>query len=170
MMNRKRRVTEAYFKFARNHYMSLIQKLSFSIGVDLIHVEELQSRGDEELLKCMICYNGNGSFITFLYHRLTGIFRHLRDMENRARRFNSVFIDSISDIVGPDNNVDSNMMAQECLDFLDDEERHIIVERFFNKKTTRTIATEQNTVASSICRITNRAIDKMRQKCGIESE
>lgn len=168
MMEKKRRVTKAYFEFARNHYKSLIRKLSFSLGVDLIHVEELQSRGDEELLKCMICYNNNGSFITFLYHRLKGTFRHLRDMENRARRFNSTPINSISDIVGSDNNTDSNMMAQECLDFLDLEERQIIVERFFNGKTTRMIAIEQDTVASSICRITNRAIDKMRQKCGIE--
>lgn len=169
-MIRKRRITKAYFEFVRRHYMPLIQKLSFSIGVDLVHVEELQSRGDEELLKCMICYDGNGSFITFLYHRLRGTFRHMRDMENRARRFNNVHIDSISDIAGPDNNIDFRMMAQECLSYLDTEERHIIVERFFNEKTTRMIAMEQNTVPSNVCRVTDRAICKMRQKCGIRSE
>lgn len=170
MMEKKRRITKAYFEFVRRHYMPLIRKLSFSIGVDLIHVEELQSYGDEELLKCMICYDGSGSFMTFLYHRLRGTFRHKRDMENRARRFNKISTDSMSDIVGPNNDVDLHMTIQECLGLLDTEERRVIIERFLNEKTTRTIAMEQGTVHSNICRITDRALYKMRQKYGVESE
>ncbi len=170
MMDRKRRVTKAYFNFARNQYAPLVKKLSTMIGVDNTQNEELKSRADEELLKCMICYSRSGSFITFLYFRLMGTFRHLRDVENRARRIQSMSADSIVNISEPNYDIDSKMMVQEYLECLDSEEHEIITDIYFNERTMREISDDRGTVPSTICRIKARAINKMRQKCAVGLE
>ena len=167
MMKKKRRITQTYFDIARHKYAPLVCKLSLRISVDAKQIEELKARADEELLKCMICYNKSGSFITFLYCRLVGIFRHMRDTEIRARRIKNMSMDHIVNVVGPDYDMDFHMMAQEYLNCLNDEERDIITELFFNDKTMREISDDRGVVASTICRIKARAIDRMRQKCGV---
>lgn len=169
-MKIKRRITKAYFDIARLHYAPLVQRLSVSIGVDYTQIEELKSRADEELLRCMICYDGSGSLITFFYSRLTGVFRHLRDKENRARRIRNISTDSMVKIAGPDYDMDFSMMIQECLECLDDEERDVITELFLNEKSMREVSDDRGVVASTICRIKTRAINKMRQQCEVGQE
>lgn len=168
MMEKRRRITKTYFDIARHKYIPLICQLSLRISVDTKQIEELKARANEELLKCMICYNGSGSFMTFLYFRLVGVFRHMRDAEIRARRIQNISMDSIVNIVGPDYDIDFHMMAQEYLSCLNDEERYIITELFFNDKTMREVSDSHGVVPSTICRIKTRAMNKMRQKCEME--
>lgn len=170
MMKIKRRITKAYFDRARSQYAPLIYKLSFMIGIDKIQAEELRVCADIELLKCMICYNRSGSFITFLYSRLIGVFRHLRDRERRFKRIRIMPIDCMSSIAGPDIDMDFNMMIQECLECLNEEEYDVITQLFFNNKTMKNISASRGVVASTIYRIKNKAIDKMRNKCGVGLE
>ncbi len=167
MMKTKRRITKSYFYRAREQYAPLVQKLAFTIGVDNIHTEELKSRADDEILKCMICYDKSGSFMTFVYFRLYGIFRHLRDTENRAKRNQGVSMESVVNVAGPEYDINRDMMIQEYLDYLDNEERDVITELFFNEKTMREVSKDKGVVASTICRIKTRAIEKIRHKCGI---
>jgi RNA polymerase sigma factor (sigma-70 family) len=164
MIKVKRRITKSYFNIARRQYAPLIQRLSTTIGVNETQIEELKNRANEELLKCMICYDRSGSFMTFLYFRLNGTFRHLRDVENRVRRIKSMSNDSIMNIAEPDHNIDCAIMVQECLECLNEEERIIITELFMNDKTMREVSGDRGVVASTICRIKTRAIGKMRQK------
>lgn len=165
-MKKKRRITKTYFDFACCQYAPLIHKLSFTIGIDATQAEELRVRAKEELLKCMICYDRRGSFMTFLYCRLVGIFKHIRDAEYRARRVKTISVDSIINIAQPDCDMDFNMMVQECLECLNDEERDVIMELFFSEKTIREISDDCGSVVSTIYRIKTDAINKMRQKCG----
>jgi len=168
MMKRKRRITKAYFDIARGQYAPLVHRLAVTIGIDDTHVKELKSRADEEILKCMICYDKSGSLMTFIYSRLSGVFRHLRDVENRAKRNRGVSMESAVNLAGPEYDVDIDMMIQECLDCLSNEERYVITELFLNEKTMREVSTNKGVVASTICRIKTRAIEKMKQKCGVE--
>lgn len=168
MMKIRRRITKAYFYRARKQYAPLVQRLAFTIGIDNTHIEELKSRADEEILKCMICYDKSGSFMTFVYFRLFGIFRHLRDIENRAKRNQSLSMESVGGIAGPEHDADRGMIIQECLDCLDVDERDVITELFFKDKTMREVSMDRGVVASTICRIKTRAIEKMKQKCEIE--
>jgi len=167
MMNIQRRITKGYFDLACRQYDPLVKKLSISIGVDDTHIEELQARSQEEILKCLICYDGRGSFMTFLYFRLKGVFRHMRDSENRARRVQIMPTESLSQVQDKVSDTDVNMMVQDCLECLSDEERDIIVDLYLNEKTMREMAGERGVVASTICRIKTRAIEKMQQKCAI---
>lgn len=170
MMNIERRITKSYFNLALCQYTPLIRKLAFRIGANSTQIEELEARASDELLKCMICYSRSGSFMTFFYGRLFGIFRHMRDAERRANRTQIVPIDFISDMAGPDNDMDSHMMVEECLECLDTEEREIIIDIFFDEKTMREISDDRSIATSTICRIKAGAIEKMRQKCKIELE
>ena len=170
MMKIKRRITQSYFDFARHKYAPVIHKIAFLVGFNETQVEELKAQGVKELLKCMICYNGSGSFITFFHGRLTGVFKHMRDAERRAGRIQAMSLDSMANVAGPDHDMDSNMVIQECLGCLNDEERNVVTELFFNDKTTREISNDCGMVPSTICRIKKRAIKKMRKKCGVGSE
>lgn len=163
-MKIKRRITKCYFDLACQKYAPLVKKLSFMIGVDVIHAEELQSRSGDEILKCLICFDGRGSFMTFLYTRLRGVFRHMRDMENRARRIQSISMETMINISEKHSNMDTDMVLQECLECLNKEELNIVVDLYLNEKTMRQVAEERGSVASTICRIKTRAIDKMQQK------
>ncbi len=169
-MKKNRRITKTYFDFACCQYAPLIHRLSLTIGINATQTEELKVRAKEELLKCMICYDNRGSFITFLYCQLVGIFKHIRDAEYRARRVKTISMDSIINIAQPDRDMDFHMMAQECLECLNDEERDVIMELFFNEKTMREISDDRGSVVSTIYRIKQSAINKMRQKCGVEKE
>lgn len=170
MMKIKRRITKSYFDIARDHYLPLVKKLSLLIGVDEPQKEELRSRADEELLKCMICYDGSGSLITFFYCRLSGVFRHLRDTERRAKRIQSISTNSMINIVGHYCDMDFPIMVEECLECLNDEERDIIKELFFNGKSMREVSNDRGVVASTICRIKAKAIGKMKKKCEVGQE
>lgn len=167
MMKIKRRITKGYFDIACKKYTPLVQKLSFSIGVDYTHVEELQARAKEEILKCLICYDGRCSFITFLYVRLQGIFRHMRDSENRARRVKIMPTEAMSNVQDKQVDEDVRMMVQECLECLNPEELDIITDLYLNEKTMREVATDRGRVASTICRIKIKAIRKMQQQCTV---
>ncbi len=168
-MEIKRRITQAYFDCARIQYAPLINKLSLIIGVDATHSEELRVRADEELVKCMICYNGSSSLATFLYHRLSGVFRHMRDSEYRFRRIQGISPDLMSNLPGPECVLDHAIVVKECLGCLNPTEHYIITELFFNHKTVREIAVDSLIVSSTICRIKQKAINKMRQKHGVDS-
>lgn len=170
MMRPQRRVTKAYFDIACIQYAPLIQKLAFKIGVNNIHIEELKAQAMQELLKCMVCYNRSGSFITFFYGRLTGTFRHMRDSELRAMRVQIMSPDHMENMAGSNHDMDSNIMVQEYLGCLNDDERYVITQLFLNEKTMRDLSSNFGAVASTICRIKTRAINKMRQKCGIGLE
>lgn len=170
MMTINRRITKAYFHRACRQYVPLIRKLAFRIGVDDTHVEELTSCAPDELLKCMICYSLSGSFMTFFYGRLSGLFQHLRDTELRARRVQTM---PMSDMVSQntsDSDPDSHMMIEEYLSCLDKEEREIITAIYFKEQTTREISYSRGIVASTVCRIKIRAMNKMRQKYKIGLE
>ncbi len=162
MMKIKRRVTEDYFQIACLQYESLIGKLSFRISANDSQIEEMKSRAKDELLKCMICYDGSGSFMTFLYSRLHGIFRHMRDKERRVKQMQVPSLDSIKQIAGLNYDMDSNMMIQECLECLEEGEREIIVGLFLEGKTMEELSGHLGTT-STIHRKKVRAIDKMRR-------
>ena len=170
MMKRQRRITKAYFDLARIQYAPLINKLAFQIGTDDTQIEELKAQAEEELLKCMICYRRSGSFITFFHGRLSGVFRHMRDVEHRARRIQIMSLDAMSNIAGPNSDADTHMMIEELMACLNDEERAVITGLFFDEKTMREVSQDQGVVPSTICRIKGRAIDKMRQKCEMGQE
>ena len=170
MMKRQRRITKAYFDLARRQYAPLIHKLAFQIGIDDTQIEELKAQAEEELLKCMICYRRSGSFITFFHGRLGGIFRHMRDVENRAKRIQIMSLDAMSSIAGPNIDADTRIMVEELMACLTEEERAVIAGLFFDEKTMREVSLDQGVVPSTICRIKGRAIDKMRQKCETEQE
>ncbi len=164
MMEPQRRITKAYFNIACLQYAPLIHKLAFRIGLNKTQVEDLKARAIEELLSCMICYDSRGSFMTFVHGRLTGIFKHMRDAERRARRVKIMPLDSMTNIAGPDCDMDSHMEVQECFEHLDNDERDVITELFFNGKTIREVSGDRGVVPSTICRMKTRAINKMRQK------
>lgn len=168
MMKRQRRITKAYFNIARIQYAPLIQKLSLRIGIDGTQVEELKAQGVVELLKCMTCYVRSGSFITFFHGRLVGIFRHMRDAELRARRIQILPLDSLLNIAGSDCDMDSHMMTQECLEFLNNDERNVIMKLFFDEETMREVSDDLGIFVSTVCRMKKKAIDKMKQKCHVE--
>ncbi len=170
MMKRKRRVTQAYFELAYRQYTPLIQQLAFRMGINQTQIEELKVQATEELLKCMICYNPSGLFITFFYGRLVNIFRHMKDVERRARRIQIMSLDSMANIAGPNHNMDSHMMVEEVLEYLDDDERSVITELFFNGKTMREVSNERKVVTSTVYRIKTRAINKMKQRYQTEWE
>ena len=99
MISYRRRVTKSYLDFARRKYTQLINQLAYKIGGSLSIVEELQSQGTTELLKCMICYDGRSSFMTFLYGRLSGVFKHVRDVENRTKRIKKFPVESAINLI-----------------------------------------------------------------------
>lgn len=168
MITKQRRITQAYFNIARVKYDSLVHRLSRRVGIDSSHIEELSLRGEEELLKCMICYDGRGSFITFLYHRLFGLFRHLRDAEIRSKRMHGVSLDPSNCTSTSYDNAETHITVQDCLACLTDKERNIIIELFFNNKTIRETASSYSGIPSTICRIKSRAIGKMKRRCEME--
>jgi len=168
MMKQQRRITKAYFDLACRQYAPLINKLAFKIGADNTQIEELKAQAEEELLKCMICYMRSGSFITFFHGRLSGVFRHMRDVERRAKRIQIMSLDAMSNIAGPNSNADTHMMIEELMACLNDKERAVIMGLFFDEKTMREVSRDQGVVSSTICRTKGKAIDKMRQKCKME--
>lgn len=163
-MNRKRRITKAYFDFARNKYALLIQILFFRMGIDISQ----KNQANEELLKCMICYDGSTLFTTFLYGRLFGVFRNIRKREYKSKLIQSVPIDSLVNIAGPDCDMDRSIMIEECLECLDSTEHKVITELFFEGKTISKVSQDHNMVNSTVHRTRERALNKMRQKCGVE--
>lgn len=170
MLKTKRRITQAYFDIARFKYAPLVQKLAYSISIDNAQIEDLKARAKDEILRCMICYDGRGSFMTFLYSRLSGVFRHMRDAEQKARRMKTVPLEFVSSMVESNHDMDSNIAAQECLECLNDNEHDIITEIYFNNKTMREIASDHGVSVSSISRIKTSAVNRMRQKCKVELE
>lgn len=165
MMYRRRRITKAYFDIALLQYAPLIHRIAFQIGGNSTQVEEMKIRAADELLKCMICYEYSGSFMTFLYGRLTGIFRHMRNAENKTSRVGTISLDSVSDIAAPCIQVDSNIMVEELLGCLSIKERSVIVKLFFDEKTIRETSRDCEMVPSMVHRVKTLAINKMRQKC-----
>lgn len=170
MMIPKRRITKAYFMRAKEQYRRMMLKASGIIGINVAHAEELMSYAEEEFLKCMICYDGRGSFSTLFYHRLFGTLRHMRDAENRARRMPTITVDSMYSAAGPSCDMDVSMTIDEYLACLDENERLVVTAIFFQNKTVREISADCGIVPSTICRIKHKAMDKMRQKCLAELE
>lgn len=170
MMIKKRRITKGYFYIARLQYVPLIQRLSFFVGENSTQREEMIVRADEELLKCMICYNHSSSFMTFLYCRLMGAFRHMKDADNRAKRIHNISSNNIATIADPHQDNSIHVLIQDCLECLNDSELNIITELFFNEKTMRDISNSSEKVASTIYRIKTRAMEKMKRRCTVGLE
>lgn len=168
MLKQKRNITEAYFDFAREKYTPLINKLAFNISLNASHAEELKIQGLKELVKCMLCYNGRSAFMTFLYGRLKDVFRHMRDSEQRANKVQILDSRSMENIAGPDHDIHSGMMVQECMECLSGNERDIITRFFLKSQTTREISNDTGMVIPAVCKIKRVAINKMRQKYGAE--
>lgn len=169
-MKPKRRITESYFETARKQYSPLIHKQALRVATKRKQIEELKSIALDELLKCMICYDRRGSFMTFFHGRLYYVFTHARDADCRAGRAKTMSGNSIHGITAPYQNIDVGIMVQECFDCLNKEERDIITEIYFENKTMREISLCRGVHATTIYRIKTRAIEKMRQKHGIEVE
>lgn len=167
MMEQRRNITKAYFDFARCQYAPLINKLAFDIGVSGSHSEELRNRGLQELIRCMVCYNGRSSFMTFFYGRLRDVFRHMRDSERRVEKIPTLDSSYIANMVGSSHDIDAGMMAQECIEYLDDDERDVITKFFFHNKTTKEISNDLGLVIPTVCRIKRMAIRKMRNRYGV---
>ena len=167
MMIIKRRITKAYFNVGRRQYAPLIYRLSTRIGINTRQAEEMQCRANEELLKCMICYDGSGSFITFLHSRLAGVFRHIRDAERRANRVHTISPEHMANIAESDHDVNVHAIVEDLLECLNEEERNIITELFLNDKTMRDISNNLGGVASTVYRIKTKAIQKMRRMSGM---
>ncbi len=111
----------------------------------------------------MICYDGRAKFVTFFHRRIFDIFRRIRNAEYRFRRLQIVPVIDRKEYY----DFDTNLTVQECLNFLDEEEFEVIVEIFLNGKTLRETSENCNGTSSTICRVRDRALSKMRQKCGV---
>ncbi|KKN98983.1 hypothetical protein LCGC14_0142280 [marine sediment metagenome] len=170
MISPERRITKAYFMYACKKYVPLIHRIVYRVSRNRMNIENLKSHAKEELLRCMIRYDGRGAFTTFFYSRLFGVLRHVRDVEQRASRTQSVSENSTANIVSPIHDMDANMTVQEYLSFLTRDEHHVIIELFFNNKTIREISQNCGSVSSTICRTRDRAIGKMRQRHQMELE
>lgn len=164
MMEPKRRILEGYFLLACKQYKPLINKLAFRIGVNSTHAEELKAYGNNELLKCMICYDGRCSFMTFLFSRLSGTFKHMRDTENRVRRIESIPIGFTKDVVRLESDIDLKAAVNECLTCLTDREYTVVNESYFNQKTIREISEDSKIPHSTVWSIRHTAIAKMRRR------
>lgn len=168
MIEPQRRITIGYFEIAIKQYAPMVQKMVSIVGLNYSQIDECMSRAKVELLKCMICYQNIGSFITFFHHRLLGDFRHMRDVEKRARRIQTSSMEGMSDMLVGEYNMDARMMVEECLECLTEKERYIIVELFFNHRTMRQISGDSGIAPSTLCRIKNQAMERMRNKCEVE--
>lgn len=164
MINPRRRITKAYLNFAINQYQALIGKMTLRMGDIITTPEELQPSASDELLICMICYANTGSFMTFFYGRLYGAFTHIKCSNRRLVGKNNVSLDTGVDIPGVSHRLDTNLMAQECLDCLHRQEREIIVDVFFDSKTIRQISKERKMVPSVVHKIKHEAIQKIRDQ------
>jgi len=167
MMVPQRRITDTYFRIALKQYEPMVQKMASVVGLKPSQMDECLSQARVELLKCMICYQNIGSFITFFHYRLLGAFRHMRDVEKRFGRVQTSFLEDTSDTLTSEYNMDTGIMVEECLSCLTAKERCIIVELFFNHKTVRQISSENGIAPSTLCRVKNKALEKMRVKCKV---
>jgi RNA polymerase sigma factor (sigma-70 family) len=163
MMKKQRRITQEYLIFAYDKYISLIHKLAFSIGIDIVHAEELRSQAIDELLQCMICYDGRGSFITFFHGRLTNVFQHMRDKEKRDRRIQATPPDHMKNMNETGYTLNYHTKIQECLELLTEYERDIILSSFLGGNTTREISNDHGVAYSTICRVKKEAIEKIKR-------
>lgn len=170
MLKQKRNITKAYFDYARKKYAPLINKLAFNIGVNASHTEELQTQGLKELVRCMLCYNGSSAFMTFFYGRLECIFKHMRDSERRTNKVQLLDSTSMMSMARHNHDIDSDMMARECMECLNSNEHNVITRFFFEKQTTKEISKDIGMVIPAVCKIKRVAIKKMRQKYGEKSE
>jgi len=177
MMVKKRRITKAYFDFARRKYSSLIEGLAYKFGYPS-QAEELFSLGLSELLKCLICYNNADNFVciskgefvqkntssfqTFLYGRLSGVFRHARSAETKLRLRNNAIIFGTQKSPTKNDNTISKMMVEELLDSLSLRERDVVTKIYLEGMTMREISGRGKMVASTVCRIKATALEKMR--------
>ena len=168
MMIPQRRITDAYFKRALIQYEPMFQRMASVVGLGQSQMDECMSQAGVELLKCMICYQNIGSFITFFHHRLLGAFRHMRDVQKRVDRIKTSSIESAGNDLTREYDMDHGMMVEECLGCLTEEERYIIVELFFNHKTIRQISSDSGIAPSTLCRVKNKAIERMRVKCEVQ--
>ena len=167
MIEPQRRITSAYFNIAIKQYAPMVQRMSSSVGLNYSQMDECLSHAKTELLKCMICYQNVGSFITFFHHRLLGAFRHMRDVEKRARRIQISSLEGTSDPMAGEHDMDTDMMVEECLGCLTSKQRYVIVELFFSHRTMRQISSDSGIAPSTLCRLKNRAIERMRNKCEV---
>lgn len=165
MMKPQRRITYAYFKRALKQYEPMVQGLISRVGLGYTQSEEAKSQSRTELLKCMICYQNIGSFITLFYGRLLGAFRHMRDIEKRNRRIQTIPLEKIRDFPTGEYDIDIGMTVEECLGFLDEEEHYVVTELFFHHKTIKQISKNSGIAVSNLYRIKKRAIEKMKNKC-----
>ena len=167
MMEPQRRITKAYFERAIKQYEPMVQRMASVVGLSYSQMDECMSHARVELLKCMICYQNIGSFITFFHHRLLGSFRHMRDVEKRAKRIQTSSLEGISDPLAIECSLDTGMMVEECLECLTEQEHYVIVELFFNHRTIRQISSDSGIAPSTLCRVKSKAIERMRNKCEV---
>jgi len=168
MIRAKRRITQAYFLAAVEKYRPLIHRLSYRIGDNATQREDLISQAPSEVLRCMICYDGRGSFMTLLFSRLRGVFSHIRDADRRAKRACRMTDELMSQMVGPTPNQDTSMIVREGLECLNKDELDVVTQLFFDNRTIREVAVVNNTVPSVVFRTKERAMKKMRNKLAVK--
>lgn len=176
-MKPQRRITRSRFDLAIKSYGSFINRFIGQMAVGPAQAEEFRSYALEELLKCMICYKhghtgtygaATTNFSTFFHDRIMGAFLHAREVEKRANRSQLVPIEAMATIPTTAPDMDTNILAQECLECLTEDERDVITELFLNGRTMREISNYRGGVHSTIYRIKKRAIDKMRRRFRVE--
>lgn len=162
MLIPKRRITKAYLEAAVNKYTPLIHKLAFRLCTPTGCIDELKSIAIEEVLKSLICYNNTGSFMTLLYFRLSGTFRHIRDREIRANRMQHLPTEVIETMQYCDIEIDSSIAVDEFMNMLSDKEKYVINGLYIGQKTMREVAKDLGLAASTIYHIKERALSRIR--------
>jgi len=168
MLIPRRRITKAYLDFAIRRYSSLVGNMSLRMSNHMTPQEDLESYEAEELLKCMVCYNGTGSFTTFFYGRLRGAFAHQNQSNGRLVGRNNVPIEAVPEALSTNTRLDTRLIAQECLECLEEYEKDVLVDIFWNSKTIRQVAEEWDCTPSAVHKIKSDAINRIRQQYGVE--
>lgn len=177
MMKPQRRITKSRFNLAIKSYGSFINRFVYRMAVSPAQADEFRSYALEELLKCMICYKHGHTgiygapttnFSTFFHDRIIGAFLHAREAEKRANRSQLVPVETMVTIPTTMHDMDTNILAGECMECLTKEEKDVITELFFKGRTMREISNARGGVHSTIYRIKKRAIDKMKRKFRVD--
>ena len=159
-----RRITRSYFNAAVDKYISLIHNLIIRTCNDASQIDHFKSCAMEELLKCMICYNGSSSFITFLYSRLYGTFRHINDNIRRLNRINFISLDTNITTAMFNQEYNFDLYLRDIFRHLTSDEYIVITKFYIDNKTIKEISHEIGMVQSTVYHTKNRAIEKIRNR------
>lgn len=165
----KRRITEAYFNFVRSQdsTIAITKELVHRMANNYTEVDEFFRFADEALAQTIAEFdtNGGGSFTTLLYTKIKNALRHARDVEVRVNRVGLVNNEILASF--QDNRENFEIAVRDCLDCLNPQSHRIITKIFFEGKSLREIAIEENTNYMAIFIIKQNALEQMRTTCSV---